>query len=1478
MTETDKVRIRPLDDKSAYALWRLRVESACDDRGLTAAFNQKEAPAGTDGSKFAQECLKVSGIIVAALGDSALRLVKSVRGKPTEMLEKLDARFDSKTTASKITKMVDLVSIRYTNPRSDITKHIDRMGSIVEQLQAMQASMDESLKVGILIASIEVPEMRAVVAAIKTLADQDVKWDTVAERLIEEWRGLKKTIRTGESSATAKGKRECDFCSRPGHTADNCWINPANPHNRLNALRRAGNDQKENDSESPAESPKRTKKSKKPVAHRAAMARTGSQSIGRPDVMMIDSGTTSHMTSMADKVYDKEACHVAIKLADDSEITATQVGVRKVKWQGPDRTMNVSLTDTLVAADIKTSLLSVPALVKKDIGVLFLPGKAMFLDLLEKNKILGYATQKTDGLYYISDLQEESPVDNSDDEETVWALMAVAKGATAQAVTRTSDHEDNEDSGTEGEFQETSTEDSSDRDSDSKTEHEGDSETDHEGDSEDVSPTVDTDHVDSETEETVQSSDSETSETDDGNGGKDDSHADLAKVWHLRLGHVLTVGQIRRHIADGSLPKSRPRPMGCEVCVKTKFRKSYPGNLTKAKTVGHLHADVKGMIKDQSDSGARYYLVIVDEYSRYVHAVPMVNKSEASEKVLQFVTWFERQTGRPVKSFYSDGGREFNHARTTLEARGVDMGGSTAYTPQSNGLAERHVGVILTAARAALHQARLPVTYWDYAVQHVAWCKNMVKHSTTKRTPYEMAMGHASTELPHVRPFGCRMLYHPVTARLPPFKDRLLEGVCLGHSGGGVYKVLTVDRVVLTKHVHAFEDEFPGTGRIWPRDEFAEIGQPSGPDNEFRPSDKEDSRQLVDLPSESDDSDDEDSPDGHDSEDLVTYHPAQPSSFGETDDEAEEAESDEDDDDEDDSEDEYEDAQGGNDDGGSPTAPVSARPRGLRQIPRVQYTAYAVPKAISTDDEPRLSVALKSAERAHWLRAIKEEFKTLIDLGTWVEEKNIPKGTKLIRTGVILKLKRDENGVPARFKGRLVARGNEQTEEFEYVELYAPVACIEAVRILLAVAAAKGWCTDHLDIKGAFLYALLPASEEVWVKLPTVPGVPQARGQVVKLRKSLYGLRQAPKLWYELLARSLKKLGFRRSRTNDSLFISKSNGPPVYLLVYVDDILVVGDRAAVQGVKKRLSSLFKTTDLGTCTHFVGMKIERRPSGLFLSQRPFAEKIIELAGMTNAKPTHGPLPLSHPLYEEKKTRSPMDEEAMSNLPYREVLGSLLFLATRTRPDLATVVSMLGKYQEAPLVEHWKSMKSVIRYLIGTLDYGIFMPSGQEALLEAWSDADWARDHHKRRSRSGYLVTFGGCPVVWASRLQSLTAQSTTEAEFISLAHCVREIHWIRATLEELHVFQSEPTTVYQDNLGTISWTTEVQGLRKVKHIGIRYHYVRDAVDAKTICVEYTPSTENKADGLTKVLVTSAFDKFRRGLMCLKVEPPPIEEAC
>ena len=701
------------------------------------------------------------------------------------------------------------------------------------------------------------------------------------------------------------------------------------------------------------------------------------------------------------------------------------------------------------------------------------------------------------------------------------------------------------------------------------------------------------------------------------------------------------------------------------------------------------------------------------------------------------------------------------------------------------------------------------------------------------------------------------MLYHPVAPRLSTFTPRLQEGVCLGHTGGGMYKVLTAEKVVRTKHVRAVENEFPGTRRIRLNE------SDSGADL----SDSSDSTSTVYGPS----SNDSDSDDESDNEpmgtvqDLVTYVPQDPSNFGETESEGDETgghvTKEQDDDDDSDSggddENDFVDAHDGDDNDEAVDQPVSSR---TRRQPRVQYSAAALPSTITTDDEPKLRVALKSPERKRWLKAIREEFKTLVALGTWVKVDDVPPGAKVIPTGIILKLKRDQDGLPSRFKARTVARGNCQSDDFDVYELYAPVACIEAVRILLAIAAAKGWRVDHLDIKGAFLYAPLPKSVEVYIRLPKVPGVPEATGDIVKLRMSLYGLRQAPKLWYELLAKRLKGIGFRRSIVNDAVFISTRRGPPVYLLVYVDDILVVGDGAAIQDVKERLSSLFTVTDLGACTHFLGIKIERSAKGMFLSQKPFAEKIVELAGMTNAKPAKYPLPLSHPLYDEKTTPSEENLTAMQGIPFREVLGSLLFLATRTRPDLATAVSMLGKFQQEPLVKHWKAMKSVVRYLIGTTDSGLFFPFGQEATIEAWSDADWARDHHKRRSRSGYLVTVARCPVVWASRLQTLTAQSTTEAEFISLAHCVRELHWIRATVSELKAEQSNPTVVHQDNLGTISWTTEIQVIRKVKHIGIRYHYVRDAVDEKAIEVEYVPSSENKADGLTKVLVTSAFDSF------------------
>ena len=170
--------------------------------------------------------------------------------------------------------------------------------------------------------------------------------------------------------------------------------------------------------------------------------------------------------------------------------------------------------------------------------------------------------------------------------------------------------------------------------------------------------------------------------------------------------------------------------------------------------------------------------------------------------------------------------------------------------------------------------------------------------------------------------------------------------------------------------------------------------------------------------------------------------------------------------------------------------------------------------------------------------------------------------------------------------------------------------------------------------------------------------------------------------------------------------------------------------------------------------------------------------------------------------------------MKTVPYRQLLRSLIFLSTRTHPDISTAVSMLGKFQANPSPVHWKHLKQVIRYLVGTVKHGITFPiSDQSAKLSVWSDADWVRHCKNRRSRSGYIITVSGCPVNLSSKLQTATALSTSEAEFFSLSQCTREVMWVRELLEELQVKQYYPTTVLQENLGNISWTEDLQGLEK-----------------------------------------------------------------
>lgn len=1418
MADQDKLRIRPLDEKSDYSLWRLRIKAAISSKGLrnvfldssykTAGASTPDAPdVGQSVTATEDQKEQASNIIVSALGDHALRVVRSVIGLPHVMLQKLDARYDSKSTATRISKMAELVCVKFTNAREDISKHVDRLAGLLEQLRSMNTPLPDSLAIGILVASIEVSELTPVTAAIKTLADKDLNWEEVSSRLIEECKALRTS--SGKDRAAA-ASCVCALCHKPGHDIENCFQNPLNPNNRLNLSDKSRGKRQHGGKD---------RNGQKKNFERAAMARPSRSALNGlpPDRMLLDSGTTSHMTPLSNRVHGTTDCDVSIRLADDSTVKASATGVRSVHWMSALGRSKVNLSDTLVAKDVALSLLSVPALARKNIATLFMPDKAFFIDLENKNSILGQAARGSDGLFYIEDCQESVPVTPTEVElNTIAAMRAVMENDdSVESAEVLSDEPDL------------------------------------------LNPRI--------------GGASSNSGTQDILRGRPDQYTDEERLWHLRMGHALPLQAVKGYLSKGLLPHVAQSNVDCEPCVHGKERRRFRGSLTSAARVGRLHCDTKGKVDTQSDEGHGYFLTVVDEFSRFTHVCPLRSKSEASDSLLSFIRRFEKQTGHTVTGVHTDGGTEFRRALDQLDTDGVDVSTTTPYTPESNGLAERTHAVITSLARACIKQSKLPMGLWHHAVRHVTDARNAVKHSTTKKLPFESAFGHSPPYVKHMRPFGCRALYRPSGQKLPVFGSRVRNGLLLRHEGGGIYRILTDSGTVRTKHVRFEETSFPGMSGIGPVstsdcDTEESIGSIDLSDNDI----------LDDVPHVV-----EESQKGEDSDDHIeaynsalTYVPPVPSTYGASPPEPDTGNLSAEDPEDEVGHEEMTQVESAlsplHDDEGpdvddSITAGVESRAQqyNLRPARDVHYSAVALPDAITTNDDPSLKVALSSPERSDWLAAINKEFSTLTSNGTWKAAKP-PPGNRPLPSGVILRLKRDSTGRPARFKARLVARGNFQSEVNDYTELYAPVACIELVRVLLSISVSKGWVVHQVDVKGAFLHAALPDSDDIWIRLPTLEGVPSAGGQTVKLVKSLYGIKQAPKLWYEHFSKTIARLGFARSKVSDCLF-SRLSPLPVHIVVYVDDLLIIGSSAVVSDVKKQLSKLLTVTDLGACSYFLGINISKGPRGLFLSQSAYSVRLVESSGMAQCKPVKSPLPLAHPLYDERRKLTESEVKEMVNKPYRSILGALLYLSTRSRPDLAVAVSLLGKYQSEPGPEHWQMLRHVVRYLSGTTDYGLLLPTGSgEFQLEAWCDADWAREKSSRRSRSGYMATLNGGPVLWTSKLQTATALSTAEAEFSALSACVREVRWLRDVMAEVCCPQVKATTIYQDNLGAISWTEHVQGLRKVKHVGIKYHYVRESVDAKHVTVQYTPSADNRADSLTKGLIGETFENHRRWL--------------
>ena len=522
-------------------------------------------------------------------------------------------------------------------------------------------------------------------------------------------------------------------------------------------------------------------------------------------------------------------------------------------------------------------------------------------------------------------------------------------------------------------------------------------------------------------------------------------------------------------------------------------------------------------------------------------------------------------------------------------------------------------------------------------------------------------------------------------------------------------------------------------------------------------------------------------------------------------------------------------------------------------------TSLHVSLTKSHPSEPlNVTQALKDEK---WRYAMSDEFDAQQCNHTWDLVPPNPM-QHLVGCRWVFKLKYLPTGLIDKYKARLVAKGFNQQYGVDYAETFSPVIKSTTIRVVLDVAVKKNWPLKQLDVNNAFLQGTL--TEEVYMAQP--PGfVDKDRpSHVCRLRKAIYGVKQAPRAWYMELKQHLLNIGFVNSLADTSLFIYSHGTTLLYLLVYVDDIIVTGsDPTSVAAVLNSLAERFSIKDPTDLHYFLGIEATRTNKGLHLMQRKYITDLLAKHNMLNAKPVATPLPTSPKLTLHGGTKLNDASE------YRSVVGSLQYLAF-TRPDIAFAVNRLSQFMHQPTSDHWQAAKRVLRYLAGTTTHGIFLTSTSPLHLHAFSDADWAGDSDDYVSTNAYIY-LGSNPISWSSKNQRGVSRSSTESEYRAVANVASEIRWLCSLLTELHIRLPLGPTIFCDNIGATYLCANPVFHSRMKHIALDYHFVRNMIQTRALRVSHVSTNDQLADALTKPLSRGHFLSARSKIGVRQLPP-------
>jgi len=952
----------------------------------------------------------------------------------------------------------------------------------------------------------------------------------------------------------------------------------------------------------------------------------------------------------------------------------------------------------------------------------------------------------------------------------------------------------------------------------------------------------------------------------------EDRRTNLMSNWHCRLGHILgpklqalaTQNIIPAILKDTELPL-------CKSCLlSTAQRRAWrnkggdahivPKPCSKAGDVvsmDHLQSSTPGLVGQSKGRLTRARIigatVFVDHYSSLSFVVPMKELSteatiEAKERFGRFAT----SHGVQILHYHGDNGRFADKLFVAqVEADGQTISYCGVGAHHQNGRAEKRIRDLQDVARTAMVHAhrRWPSQHhaalWPYALQYANDVINCTPRAADGAIPASTFRGvKASPNLKDFHTWGaptyvlkpeCQGITKP-----PKWNERAYCGILLGRSpahAASVALVLNIETGLITPQYHITIDENFHTVKDTPTntevphwatlagfDTVASVPSRLSPMS-FHPVTVYEGGPLIDL-----------FPPGHG-----------PSN-------------------------------------GPQQQPSSSREVAFpAEIHHPSDTNQQTLKAFAASNDPDIlyvDQALRAPDREEFIKAMTKEVQGHEEKGHWrlIKRSEVPPGVRVLPSVWAMRRKRRlDTGEVYKHKARLNVHGGKQIAGEDFDETFAPVVTWMAIRLALTLAIMFQWVTRQMDFVQAYPQA--EVDRPLFMEIPKHFEPDSSGSWVVELLMNLYGQRQAGHVWNEHRHAGFLKMGFTPSEIDPCVYYHRYG----LVLVYVDDTIILSpSKEWADKLVQAISEVFEVTDEGDICDFLGVNTQWLPDGrCHLSQPRLISSIIRDVGLKDeSNSVATPAASSAPLHRDEEGKV-----FTGPWQYRSVIGKLNHLAKSTRPDIAFAVHQCARFSASPKESHGKAVKRIARYLMSTADKGIYLTPDPTTGLECWVDADfagnWAAAEHSdpaedaslAKSRSGFIITYANCPLLWSSKMQTEVALSTTEAEYIALSQALREVIPLMELLKEMGnnniKLVADATalkcTVFEDNSGALEMARVPKMRPRTKYIAVKYHHFRSHVTNGTIKLVKVPTGEQLADVFTKGLTMEQFTQLRQKIV-------------